>query len=59
MGIENIVEKRRNCSLIFCYHSLDVHVKTGTRFSFQDKRLFEMREVEITRVDCTLVTYCS
>ena len=23
-----------------------------TRFSFRDKRLFEIREVEITRVDC-------
>ena len=27
-------------------------LKTGTRFSFRDKRLFKMSEVEITRVDC-------
>ena len=30
-------------------------VKTGTRFSLRDKRLFEIREAEITRVDC--ITY--
>ena len=28
-------------------------VKTGTRFSPRDKQLFEIIEVEITRVDCT------
>ena len=57
--IENIVEKRRNCSLraislytIFCYLLLDLHVKTGTRFSLRDKRLFEISRLEITRVDC-------
>ena len=27
------------------------HVKTGTRFSLRDKRLFEISEVDITRVD--------
>ena len=31
---------------------LDFYVKTGIRFSFRDKRLFEITEVEITRVDC-------
>ena len=29
-------------STIFCYLLLDIHVKTGTRFSFRDKRLFEI-----------------
>ena len=37
---------------IFCYLMLDFYVKTGTRFSLRDKRLFEITEVEITRVDC-------
>ena len=58
--IENIVEKRTNCSLgVFSplfhnirYLSLDFYVKTGTRFSLRDQRLFEVNEVEITRVDC-------
>ena len=58
--LKNIVEKRRNCSLgaisplfhnIF-YILLDFHVKAGTRFSLRDKRLFEISEVEITRVNC-------
>ena len=45
--------KRRNCSFllfsaIFCYLLLDFHVKTRTRFSLRDKRLFEISEVEIT-----------
>ena len=31
---------------------LDFYVKTRTRFSLRDKRLFEISEVEITRVDC-------
>ena len=31
---------------------LDFHMKTGTRFSLRDKRLFEISKVEITRVDC-------
>ena len=30
---------------------IDFHVKTGTRFSLRYKRLFEVSEVEITRVD--------
>ena len=37
---------------IFCNLILDFCVKTGTRFSLRDKRLFEITEVEITRVDC-------
>ena len=39
-------------SIIFCYTLLDFHVKTGTRFSLRDKRLFEKSKVQITRVDC-------
>ena len=30
--------------------------KTPTRFSLRDKRLFEITEVEITRVDCIIYT---
>ena len=37
---------------IFCYLVLDFNVKTRIRFSLRDKRLFEITEVEITRVDC-------
>ena len=40
-------------STIFYYLVLDFYVKTGIRFSLRDKRLFEITEVEITRVDCT------
>ena len=58
--IENIVEKGRNCSqepfllfsTIFCNLILDFCIKTRTRFSLRDKRLFEITEVEITRADC-------
>ena len=58
--IENIVKKGRNCSqeqfllfsTIFCNLILDFCIKTRTRFSLRDKRLFEITEVEITRVDC-------
>ena len=28
------------------------HIKTGTGFSLRGERLFEISEVEITRVDC-------
>ena len=50
----------RNCSLgailplstKFYYLMLDFCVKTGIRFSLRDKRLFEITEVEIMRVDC-------
>ena len=39
-------------STIFCYLMLDFYVKRGIRFSLRDERLFEITEVEITRVDC-------
>ena len=39
-------------STIFYNLMLDFYVKTGIRFSLRDKRLFEITEVEITRVDC-------
>ena len=39
-------------SAIFCYLMLDFYVKRGIRFSLRDKRLFEITEVEIMRVDC-------
>ena len=42
-------------STIFCYLMLDFYVKTRIRFSLRDKRLFEITEVEITRVDCIFV----
>ena len=42
-------------SIIFCYLVLDFYVKTRIRFSLRDKRLFEITEVEITRVDCNLL----
>ena len=38
-------------STIFCYLMLDLYVKTRIRFSLRDKRLLEITEVEITRVD--------
>ena len=41
-------------STIFCYLMLDFYVERGIRFSLRDKRLFEITEVEITRVDCIL-----
>ena len=60
--IENIVEKRRNpmeqfhlFSTIFCCLLVDLCVRTGTRFSLRDKRLFEISEFEITRVDCIII----
>ena len=55
MYIENIVEKGRNrflFSTIFYNLILDFCVITRTRFFLRDKRLFEINEVEITRVDC-------
>ena len=61
MYIENVVEKMRNCSLgtispLFSQNfvSCCFHVSTGTRFSLRDKRLYEISEVNITRVDCTV-----
>ena len=43
-------------STIFYYLMLDFYVKTGIRFSVRDKRLFEITEVEITRVDCNNIS---
>ena len=42
-------------STIFYYLMLDFYVKTGIRLSLRYKRLFEITEVEITRVNCTFV----
>ena len=42
-------------STIFCNLVLDLCVKTRTRFSLQDKQLFEITEAEITRVNCTFM----
>ena len=36
---------------LFCYLMLDFYAKTRIRFSLRDKRLFEITEVEITRVE--------
>ena len=41
-------------STIFYYLILDFYVKTRIRFSLRDKRFFEISEVEVTRVDCTM-----
>ena len=41
-------------STIFYYLMLDFYVKTGIRLSLRDKRLFEITEVEITRLNCTV-----
>ena len=61
----NYCGERRNCSseaispLIYniLLLILDLCVQTRTRFSFRDKRLFEIIEVEITRVDITYIGY--
>ena len=42
-------------STIFCYLMSNFYVETRLRFSLRDKRLFEITEVEITRVDCTYI----
>ena len=44
---------------IFSYLILDFYVKTRIRFSLRDKRLFEITEVEITRVDCISILFYS
>ena len=44
-------------STIFYYLMLDFYVKTGIRLSLRDKRLFEITEVEITRVNCILLLH--
>ena len=41
-------------STVFCYLMLDFYVKRRVIFSLRDKRLFEITEVEITRVDCKM-----
>ena len=45
-------------STVFCYLVLGLYVKTGIRFSLRDKRLFQITEVEVTRVDSTLYGIC-
>ena len=40
---------------IFYYLMLDFYVKRRTGFSLRDKRLFEIIEDEITRVECFLL----
>ena len=45
-------------STIYFYLKLDFYVKTGIRFSLRVKRLFEINEVEITKVDCSYSTVC-
>ena len=60
--VENIVEKGRNCSsgaISPLIHNILLpdarfRVKTRIRFSLRDKRLFEITEVAITRVDWVL-----
>ena len=43
---------------IFYYLMLDFYVKTGSDFLFKIfKRLFEITEVEITRVDCIFQSF--
>ena len=42
-------------STIFCYLMSNFYVETRLRFSLRDKRLFEITEVEITRVDCIYI----
>ena len=46
------VEQFLLLSIIFSYLMLNFSVNTRIRFSLRDKRLFEITEVEITRVDC-------
>ena len=41
-------------STIFSYLMVEFYVKPRTRISLRDKRLFEITEVEITRVDSSL-----
>ena len=45
-------EQFLHLSTVFYYQMLDFYVERGIRFSLRDKRLFEITEVEITRVDC-------
>ena len=62
---ENIVEKRRTCyfgAISAIFHNIVLSVVrfscfNGTRFSLRIKRLFEINEVEILRVDCNYMEY--
>ena len=45
-------------SAIFSYLMLDFYVKTMIRFSLRDKRLFEITEVEITKIDYMFILPC-
>ena len=56
-NVKNPEEQFLPLSTEFCYLMLDFYVKTGIRFSLRDKRLFEITEVEIMRVDCIMVFY--
>ena len=49
---EKLLQQFLLLSTIFCYLMLDLYVKTRIRFSLREKWLFEIIEVEITRVDC-------
>ena len=42
-------------STIFCCLLVDLCVKTGTRCSLRDKRLFKISEFEIMGVDCMYI----
>ena len=53
-----ILWKRREIAPIFSYLMLDCYVRTRIRFSLRDKRLFEINDVEITRVDCIGCEQC-
>ena len=60
--ILKILWKRGEISLLFhniFYLLLDLHVQAGTRFSLRDKRLFEISEFEIARVNCiySIISY--
>ena len=65
MYVENNVERGEIApeeqflllSTIFCYLMSDLYVENGIRFSLRDKRLLEITEVEITRVDCILIKF--
>ena len=53
-----IIAPEKQFLLLFTifYLLLWFYVRTGARISFRDKRLFEITEVEIARVDFTCIT---
>ena len=55
------MKKRRKCSLGAIsplFHNILLPFgRSGTRFSLRDKRLFEINEFEITRVNCIHLVY--